>query len=192
MRVALEHRAVAQRLPGPREAALVGRLVIAEGRQRAAVARRALRRLHRVQPRGQRHRLAFGLHIDGGLVAVQRQGQREAGNGDLGLALPSWGVQSYVAHDYVRALPIGPRGLHATLSAVVPAALAERPYMQDFAAILRARCAALPGVEPLGAEPPRPGRWRAKGTGVEPAARRRLPLVRARQFRCRHVAAGVS
>lgn len=66
-------------------------------------------------------------------------------------ALPSWGVQSYVAHDYVRALPIGPRGLHATLSAVVPAALAERPYMQDFAALLRARCAALPGVEPLGA-----------------------------------------
>lgn len=64
-------------------------------------------------------------------------------------ALPSWGVQSYVDHDYVRALPIGPKGLWSELHAVLPRALADRPYMQDMASILREQCARLPAVQPL-------------------------------------------
>lgn len=64
-------------------------------------------------------------------------------------ALPSWGVQSYVEHDYVRALPIGRSGLWSELHAVLPQALAERAYMQDMAAILREQCAKLPAVQPL-------------------------------------------
>lgn len=64
-------------------------------------------------------------------------------------ALPSWGVQSYVEHDYVRAVPIGPKGLWSELHAVLPTHLAERAYMQDMAAIMREQCARLPAVEPL-------------------------------------------
>lgn len=64
-------------------------------------------------------------------------------------ALPSWGVQSYVEHDYVRAVPIGAKGLWSELHAVLPTHLAERAHMQDMAAIMREQCAKLPAVEPL-------------------------------------------
>lgn len=64
-------------------------------------------------------------------------------------ALPSWGVQSYVEHDYVRALPIGPKGLWSELHAVLPSHLTDRAYMQDMAAILREQCARLPAVQAL-------------------------------------------
>lgn len=64
-------------------------------------------------------------------------------------ALPSWGVQSYVEHDYVRALPIGAKGLWSELHAVLPSQLAGRAYMQDMATIMREQCARLPAIEPL-------------------------------------------
>lgn len=62
-------------------------------------------------------------------------------------ALPSWGLQSYLQHDYVQAVRIGPKGLWSELHAVCPKALANRPYMQDMAQIIRTECAQLPGIE---------------------------------------------
>ena len=62
-------------------------------------------------------------------------------------ALPSWGLQSYLEHDYVKAVPIGPKGLWSELHAICPKALATRPYMQDMAQIMRQQCAQLPGIE---------------------------------------------
>jgi LysR family transcriptional regulator for metE and metH len=62
-------------------------------------------------------------------------------------ALPSWGLQSYLEHDYVKALPIGPKGLWSELHAICPKALATQPYMQDIAEIMRQQCAKLPGIE---------------------------------------------
>ncbi len=62
-------------------------------------------------------------------------------------ALPSWGLQSYLEHDYVKAVPIGPKGLWSELHAICPKALATRPYMQDMAQIMRQQCARLPGIE---------------------------------------------
>ncbi|MFT3859489.1 MAG: LysR family transcriptional regulator [Aquabacterium sp.] len=62
-------------------------------------------------------------------------------------ALPSWGLQSYLEHDYVKAVPIGPKGLWSELHAICPKALAGRRYMQDFAEIVRQSCAKLPGIE---------------------------------------------
>ena len=62
-------------------------------------------------------------------------------------ALPSWGLQSYLSHDYVQGLRIGPKGLWSALHAICPKALASRPYMQDMAEIMRSECAQLPGIE---------------------------------------------
>ncbi len=62
-------------------------------------------------------------------------------------ALPSWGLQSYLEHDYVKAVPIGPKGLWSELHAICPKAQASRPYMQDMAQIIRQECATLPGIE---------------------------------------------
>jgi LysR family transcriptional regulator for metE and metH len=62
-------------------------------------------------------------------------------------ALPSWGLQSYLEHDYVKALPIGPKGLWSELHAICPKPLASQPFMQDIAQIMRQQCAKLPGIE---------------------------------------------
>lgn len=62
-------------------------------------------------------------------------------------ALPSWGLQSYLEHDYVQAVRIGPKGLWSELHAICPKALASRPYMQDMAQIIRQQCAQLPSIE---------------------------------------------
>jgi LysR family transcriptional regulator for metE and metH len=62
-------------------------------------------------------------------------------------ALPNWGLQSYLEHDYVKAVPIGPKGLWSELHAICPKALATRPYMTDIASIIRQECAKLPGIE---------------------------------------------
>ena len=65
-------------------------------------------------------------------------------------ALPNWGVKNYVDHDYVVARRIGPGGLWSELYAIVPRALAGRPYVAELAAIIRSRCAAeLKGIELL-------------------------------------------
>jgi len=62
-------------------------------------------------------------------------------------ALPSWGLQSYLQHDYVKAVPIGAKGLWSELHAICPKPMAARPYMQDMAQIIRTECAGLPGIE---------------------------------------------
>ena len=62
-------------------------------------------------------------------------------------ALPSWGLQSYLEHDYVKAVPIGPKGLWSELHAICPKALSSQPYMQDMAEIMRQQCAKLPGIQ---------------------------------------------
>jgi LysR family transcriptional regulator for metE and metH len=62
-------------------------------------------------------------------------------------ALPSWGLQSYLQHDYVKAVPIGAKGLWSELHAICPKPLAARPFMQDMAQIIRTECAGLPGIE---------------------------------------------
>ncbi|HEV7799474.1 MAG TPA: LysR family transcriptional regulator [Burkholderiales bacterium] len=56
-------------------------------------------------------------------------------------ALPSWGVKSYVDHDYVLSKRIGAKGLSSDLYAVVKRADAARPYVQDFVGIVRQVCA---------------------------------------------------
>jgi LysR family transcriptional regulator, regulator for metE and metH len=56
-------------------------------------------------------------------------------------ALPSWGVKSYVDHDYVLAKRIGAKGLWSDLYAIVGRAQSKRPYMADFLAIIRQICA---------------------------------------------------
>ena len=62
-------------------------------------------------------------------------------------ALPSWGVKSYVEHDYVAARRIGRKGLWSELYAIGTKAQARRPYFGDFVSIIRAACAAeLPGI----------------------------------------------
>lgn len=65
-------------------------------------------------------------------------------------ALPNWGVRNYVDLDYVIARRIGARGLWSDLHAVVPRALAGRPYVGEFVDIIRSKCAAgLSGIELL-------------------------------------------
>ena len=65
-------------------------------------------------------------------------------------ALPNWGVKNYVHHDYVLAKRIGTKGLWSELYATVPAPIADRPYVDDFVAIVRDICAAdLDGIELL-------------------------------------------
>ena len=57
-------------------------------------------------------------------------------------ALPNWGVKNYVELDYVLAKRIGAQGLWSDLYAVVPRALADKPYVSELAAIIRTKCAA--------------------------------------------------
>lgn len=56
-------------------------------------------------------------------------------------ALPSWGIQSYVDHDYVIAKPIGAKGLWSELYAIGTPEVMTRPYAQDLARIVRDVCA---------------------------------------------------
>jgi LysR family transcriptional regulator for metE and metH len=57
-------------------------------------------------------------------------------------ALPSWGVKNYVDADYVLAKRIGQKGLWSNLYAVVPRALAAKPYVAELTSITRTQCAA--------------------------------------------------
>lgn len=56
-------------------------------------------------------------------------------------ALPSWGIQSYVDHDYVIAKPIGQKGLWSELHAIGTTDVMSRPYAKDLARIIRDTCA---------------------------------------------------
>lgn len=56
-------------------------------------------------------------------------------------ALPSWGIQSYVDHDYVIAKPIGQKGLWSELYAIGTSEMMSRPYAKDLARIIRDTCA---------------------------------------------------
>jgi len=65
-------------------------------------------------------------------------------------ALPNWGVKNYVELDYIVAKRIGAQGLWSELYAVVPRALAQKPYVTEFVSIVRSECAAsLDGIELL-------------------------------------------
>ena len=65
-------------------------------------------------------------------------------------ALPSWGLASYLEHDYVVARRIGAGGLWSDLYAATSPALARRAYVRDFVATAQARCfATLKGLVPL-------------------------------------------
>ncbi len=62
-------------------------------------------------------------------------------------ALPSWGIQNYVAHGYVAARPITRKGLWSELHAVGRRATMGRPYTRDLVRIILETCAgALPGI----------------------------------------------
>ncbi|CAG0961784.1 HTH-type transcriptional regulator MetR [Methylophilaceae bacterium] len=56
-------------------------------------------------------------------------------------ALPSWGIQSYVEHEYVIARPIGKKGLWSTLHASANAETLHRPHTQDLIRTIRDICA---------------------------------------------------
>lgn len=56
-------------------------------------------------------------------------------------ALPNWGIQSYVEHDYVISKPIGAQGLWSELYAVGTNDMMQRPYAKDLAHIIREVCA---------------------------------------------------
>lgn len=56
-------------------------------------------------------------------------------------ALPSWGIQSYVDHDYVISKPIGTKGLWSELYAIGTNEMMLRPYAKDLARIIRDVCA---------------------------------------------------
>lgn len=56
-------------------------------------------------------------------------------------ALPSWGIQSYLEHEYVIAKPIGAKGLWSELYAIGTAGMMARPYAKDLARIIREVCA---------------------------------------------------
>lgn len=56
-------------------------------------------------------------------------------------ALPSWGIQSYVEHNYVIAKPIGTKGLWSELYAIGTSDMMTRPYAKDLARIVRDTCA---------------------------------------------------
>lgn len=64
-------------------------------------------------------------------------------------ALPSWGIQSYVEHEYVIAKAIG-AGLWSELHAIGRADTMEKPYTRELARIIRDTCAErLPGIKLL-------------------------------------------
>lgn len=56
-------------------------------------------------------------------------------------ALPSWGIQSYLEHQYVIAKPITKKGLWSELYATGTAEIMARPYAQDLVRIIRGTCA---------------------------------------------------
>ena len=56
-------------------------------------------------------------------------------------ALPSWGIQSYVEHEYVIAKPIGAKGLWSELYAIGTNEVMARSYAKDLARIIRDVCA---------------------------------------------------
>jgi LysR family transcriptional regulator for metE and metH len=56
-------------------------------------------------------------------------------------ALPSWGIQSYVEHNYVLAKPIGSKGLWSELHATGTEETMAKPYARDLARIVRDVCA---------------------------------------------------
>ncbi len=56
-------------------------------------------------------------------------------------ALPSWGIQSYVEHEYVIAKPIGKKGLWSELYATGMQETMVRAYAADLARIIRECCA---------------------------------------------------
>lgn len=56
-------------------------------------------------------------------------------------ALPSWGIQSYLEHQYVIAKPITKKGLWSELYATGTADIMARPYAQDLVRIIRETCA---------------------------------------------------
>ncbi|CAA9891208.1 HTH-type transcriptional regulator MetR [Candidatus Methylobacter favarea] len=65
-------------------------------------------------------------------------------------ALPSWGIKSYVDHDYVIARRIGKKGLWSDLFAIGSKDCISRPYVQDFVKIIRDTCAEhLPDIKLL-------------------------------------------
>ncbi|MGH8667438.1 MAG: LysR family transcriptional regulator [Burkholderiales bacterium] len=57
-------------------------------------------------------------------------------------ALPNWGLKNYVELGYVLAKRIGPKGLWSELHAIASKSVAEKPYFQELAAIIRSQCAA--------------------------------------------------
>jgi LysR family transcriptional regulator for metE and metH len=57
-------------------------------------------------------------------------------------ALPSWGIQNYVEHDYVMAKHIGKNGLWSELYAIGTSEMMARSYAKDLARIIRDVCAA--------------------------------------------------
>lgn len=56
-------------------------------------------------------------------------------------ALPSWGIQSYLEHEYVIARPIGKGGLWSELHASGIAAVMQRAYVEDLVRVIRSTCA---------------------------------------------------
>ena len=56
-------------------------------------------------------------------------------------ALPSWGIQSYVDHEYVIAKPIGKKGLWSELYATGTEEMMTKPYAIDLVKIIRDVCA---------------------------------------------------
>lgn len=56
-------------------------------------------------------------------------------------ALPNWGIQSYVEHEYVIAKPISVKGLWSELYAIGTIEMLAKPYAQDLARIIRDVCA---------------------------------------------------
>lgn len=56
-------------------------------------------------------------------------------------ALPSWGIQSYLNHDYVLAKPIGKAGLWSSLHAIGTASTIQKAYTKDLVRIIREICA---------------------------------------------------
>ena len=52
-------------------------------------------------------------------------------------ALPSWGLASYVEHEYVIAKPIGRRGLRSDLYAIGPTQLMSRHFAVEFVDVIR-------------------------------------------------------
>lgn len=66
-------------------------------------------------------------------------------------ALPSWGIQSYLEHEYVIAKPIGKKGLWSELYAIGKEDVMTRAYTQDLVRIIRSTCAEnLRGIKLLG------------------------------------------